>query len=172
MLRAFAQTNTLHSMIKSLFQFLIFVSPFFGAAQGPFNPQRVNDTVTIYKCSYSVITNEDSTYYKINGKTVPKTEFEKIVKGLEEQKKCHPCILKQINLDGRLDSQGTFYYTCPGSDEKSEIRTKGKNNATISIHTNSCKDGEWTFYNEDGTVKEIKYFDHGAETTSPSKHRP
>jgi hypothetical protein len=100
---------------------------------------------------------------------VTKEEYEKINEGFKEEKKCNPCVLKKLNLDGSLDSQGLFYYTCPGSDEKTEFETNTKDRTKIFIQINSCNDGEWLFYSKDGKLKEIKYFDHGTEMKTKGK---
>lgn len=156
-------------MTKQFIQTIFFLTPFFSNGQISQDGLKVYDTVKVYKCSYSIIQDGDSTYYKIDGKLVTKKECEKVLKGFREKKKCNPCFLKQMNLDGSPESQGVFYYKCPGYDEKSEIRTTAKDNERVYIQSSSCNDGEWLYYSKNGELKEIKYFDHGQETKTKSR---
>lgn len=156
-------------MTKQFSKLILFLIPYISSGQISQEVLPVCDTVQVYKCSYSIIHDGDAIFYKIDGKAATKEEYEKVLKGFREQKKCNPCVLKKLNLDGSLESQGVFYYTCPGSDEKNEIKTQGKDSEHIYIHTNSCNDGEWLFYSRDGKLQEIKYFDHGQEMKSKGR---
>ena len=156
-------------MRKHFCKLIFCLVPFLSNAQTSMDLAPVYDTVQVYKCTYSIIREGSETTYKIDDKVVTKEEAEKVLKGMREQKKCNPCVMKRLYLDGTLESQGVFYYTCPGFDEKTETRKKGKNSEKVYIHTNSCNDGEWLFYSKDGKLQEVKYFDHGQEMKNKSR---
>lgn len=162
----------LHKLIFRVAGLFLIILPSLALAQKPGDNTKHYDTVTVFNCSYSIIHDGDSVYYKINGKNVAREDFENVARQQKAQKKCKPCVLKLVNLDGSLDSQGIFYLTCPGSPEQSEFKTKGRESENTYIHVNSCKDGEWLFYSKDGNVREIKFFDHGEELKSKSKINP
>lgn len=120
-----------------------------------------SDTVSTYKCSYQRIQNDSQISYKINGNSVDKDEFEKRTKSLAELKNCQPCYLRELDLNETLLASGPYYYVCPNTPAEQDITVVKENSAKIFISNNSCKHGEWLFYDAAGIITKKELYNHG-----------
>lgn len=140
--------------IKTLLLFGLFYSTLFLA-------QEKTDTISSYICTTRFVRNGSVKTYSVDGKSVSKAEFQRVMKQVEEKKKCNPCYLKQYTTDDKIHSSGMFYYVCPGSKkEKTEEKT-GRESKTLFLKSNSCQEGEWKYYDADGKVERTEFYKAG-----------
>jgi len=116
------------------------------------------DTVFKYKVRLATTRMADSVIYKIDNKIVTKEKYDEIIKGHYASKKCNPCFLKLITPEGKLDSEGIFYYNCNLKDMDAVMfEMEGKKQVSVQ----SCKDGIWKTYKKNGKVKKVERFELG-----------
>jgi hypothetical protein len=112
---------------KRIFKALVIFCPFISLAQISKDSETVRDTVPYYSIRYTIKRSGDSTSYFVNDQRVSEKDWQKYKISLQRKKTCNPCYLKELNVDGVLQSSCVFYYKCPGEkEETTEHRTYGK----------------------------------------------
>ena len=126
--------------------------------------------------SYDIFLEGGSNGYFIDGQRVPKGRYDYYKKIFDQIGTCTPCWVKDYNLSEELISEGLYYTDCPIGKmidyySTGIIKAQGNykpnptNNWANWYQKGGCrKEGEWKYYDENGTLIKIENYRDGKLT--------
>jgi len=142
----------------------IFLSILFFTSSLLLNAQTAVDTIKLYDCEYSRITDDGHTEYTVDNKKATKEEYMRILKTNQNDKRCAPCYALVYTASDMKISEGLFYYHCPNAEEEeTENAANGPDSISISIHSISCRHGVWLEYDKNGEPAGSVQYEYGVK---------
>jgi hypothetical protein len=142
------------------------------------------DTLKFYDVELETETYRNRTSYWVDHKEVDKKTYDFYDFHWKNVDRCTPCYLKTFDTSERLLKEGVQYGDC-NIGEWTEYSLTGKPRFKGHFKENdtgdwteiwkrglcTVKHGKWTYYDENGAVLYVSYFDNGVEVEEPAEAR-
>ena len=163
-----------HSLLLLLFAFIYL--PFFGQSDSTTIYKKLT-TKKMYSVGLSFQTIRGKSIYKLDGKKISKSTYDKYKPDWKNFESCCPCLLKYYDKNDNLLREivsctdcgvGDFKEFFPNGNVKLSGKYKENNSGNWELRTIqsrgycSVPNGKWTYFNEKGDTLYSEFWENGA----------